>query len=213
MRHPGVEHDQVARLGQQRHDLETGHHLRRARCRRGCCGRKTRSLASQGDLEAAVVERERVDGHHQGQVVLDAEVDVRRRVLVRREARAAGQLEVDLVLEQDDRLAAALGEQRRASAAPRSSAARPAWYGTKFSIRASIFAPRGRRAPLVVAHPGTGHLGPGAISSVQRARSAISSAVEEAAQPHPAVALPVFLRGRVEHRSPGTRARGLRPPR
>src|SRR5439155_3193243 len=62
-------------------------------------------------LEAAVFGREGVDRGHDREVMVDPEVDVGGRVLVRSETRATGQLEVDLVLEQDHWLTGAFGEQ------------------------------------------------------------------------------------------------------
>ena len=148
------------------------------------CSRRRRSgssscVAARHDLEAAVVDRGVVDRDHARHV--DVDEAVRRRVLVRRVAGAAGRLVVDLLLVEHRGLA----EQRRRGVEQRpvvSSARRPSWNGTKFSLRHSF-------GPSSVSSRWCSHAPPSsgqaATSSTQARSSATSPASSVSTSSHP----------------------------
>ena len=140
-------------------------------------------------------------------MLVDPEVDVGGRVLVRGEARAAGQLEVDLVLEQDHRLPGACGEQPEQARA-REQRGEPLVIGHEVLDARQHPGLRIAPAPLVVAHPLPGHLGPGGDLVGPAYQVARHLRAEKPAQPEPAMPRPVLPGRPVEHARPLSRRPG-----
>ena len=197
MRHPGVEHDHVARPREDRRDVERVHDAGAQRAV-GILRQEDARAGVARELEAAVVDREGVDGGHQRHVLVDAEVDVGRRVLVRRESGAARQLEVDLVLEQHDGLADAVGEQPEHARAGEERG-KPLVIRDEVLDAGEHLRRRVTAAALVVAHPAAGHLGPGGDLVGPHGEVARHLVAEEGSEPEPPVPLPMLLRCGVEH--------------